>query len=142
VLIEAYTLDDADGETHYVATVNREQIARDSLDELVDEIVAQSEHIAEHGEHDWTLGRHYAEYMLEYGIADEAAARKKIEEKIKKTVYTPLKQDNGQVDATEIDDDLEEYPDEIVEEKKQEFRLHGTSDGRVFRDGSRYILAR
>lgn len=144
VLIEAYTLADADGTERYVATINRERIARDDVDSLVDELVEHAESLADDGEYATTFGRHYAEHLFEYGIVGEERSRKKLRERVRKTAYAPLlRQDNhARVEDHELEDDLEKYPDEIVDERLRTFQVKGTRHGRITQRDGYYVLER
>lgn len=144
ILVEAYRLEDADGTERYVATINRERVARDSVDALVDELLEHAESLSDGGEYADTFGQHYADHILEYGIVGEDNSRKKLRERIRKVVYAPLKrqQNHSRVEESEIDDDLGKYPDPIVDERLQTFRMKGTRDGRVFQRDGYYVLER
>ncbi|APX98703.1 hypothetical protein [Natronorubrum daqingense] len=142
ILIEAYTIEDADGTERYIATVNRERIARDDIDSLVDEVLEHAESLADDGQYATTLGQHYATNLFEYGIVGEETSRKKLRERVRKHVYTPLKQNNARIEESDIEDNLEEYPDSIVEERLQKFRTYGTRDGKVFRRDGYFVLER
>ena len=140
VLVEAWTLEDADDEEHYVARVNGERLARARVDDLVDEVIEQARHLREEGEFAQTFGRHHVKNLLEYGYVDENDSRQELRVEIQHTIENELKRRNGRAPKSAIDEALEEYPDTVVEEKQRDLRVHGARKWRLIRRGDYFLM--
>lgn len=142
LFVEGYTLEDADGGGHYVARLNGERMARGSIDAIVEEVVHQAEHLREHATYDEALGRAHAEQLLEYGFVDEADTRSKLGQEITSTFESELVARGGQARREVVDDELEDYPEDLVAKKRRDLRINGASDWRLVARGDHYLLSR
>lgn len=139
VYIEAYQLEDADGQDHYVAKLNGERIARAALSPLVDEVVEQATSLQESGEYTATFGRYHADNLLEHGIVDEQASERSMKREITASYEQLFDQYGGRVPKEAASDELDRYPDQHVATRKRELRTMGAEDWRLAeRDG--YLL--
>ena len=136
VYIEAVQVEDADGREHYVARVNGELLARSYLSAIVDEVVEQAASLRDTGEYTATFGRYHADGLLQHGIVDEDRSEYSLKREITGAFEQLFEKYDGRVPPDAVDDELEEYPDEHLAEKKRELKTRGADGWRLAeRDG-------
>lgn len=138
IIIEAWTLEDDDSDIHFVARVNGERLAHSELDVLVDDVIRHSESLTEDGEYEPSLPRQHADDLLEFGIVDEEDTKRKLKKSMKDEIVSNI--DGSGVGTEEFEELLDEYPEQVVEEKRRELRKKGCEHGRLVRQGDFYVL--
>lgn len=138
IYIEAFTLEDADGQDHFVARVNGKPLARSTLAPLVDEVLANAEALQDRGEYAATFGQYHADNLIQHGIIDEESSRSAMKREITAT-FEDLFDQYGRVPPEAADDELSRYPDDVVSEKERALRTEGADGWRLTKRHGYYV---
>lgn len=124
VTVRGYVLEDADGGTHYYATVDRTPVVADSAAAAREAAADVVEERASEGAVATRQPTLAAEYLTEYGIVDREAARRKTREQIRKAALKPVREAGGRMDRSDWDEafDREQFPAALVDERLRELR--------------------
>lgn len=112
VVIQAYTLETADGDPRYYALVNTVPVAAEDPAAATDAVLAVARDLFEDGEPSPMVEREFATDLLEYGIVDIEETRDKVRQSIKTEVFGRLaRADHGRLEAEALEAELEGYPE-------------------------------
>lgn len=119
---------------YYLGRVNGDvEVLGDTREDVTDAIIRVAEEISEDGEADPTLAEWRARLAFTFGIVEYDEAETKVGEKVRTSMVQPLRESNGIMERKEFDDEIEEYPVEVRERKKQEY------DNDILRVGEEYV---
>lgn len=136
VFVEAWRLEDANGDTRLYARLNGHEVAHDTVEGMTDEILDRCREAFEDGEIRPSLGSMYAESMTEYGIVGRERVRAKVRRKIRRDVRGNIREKNG-IRKEVLDEALlEKYPENVYDEMMSYLRRKGEIDER----GGRYVM--
>lgn len=112
VTIQGWRLKDHVDERHPYAMLNgRYDLAREDVDELVDEILEATASIQSGGRPDPTLGTYHAESLLELGQTDEQLTRDRVKERARKLILDELRPVGHPVDRDDVEDVSRDVPE-------------------------------
>lgn len=114
VLVQGYVLEDDDDETHPLAVINgRVEIARTSVDDVVDETIDAIAAIQGGEEYGPTIGTWHADNLLELGIVTEEETRAGVRERARKTIMDELRPVGRSRDLDDVERVAERIPEPI-----------------------------
>lgn len=153
-LIQVYPpLTDANGEEKYFVRVNGEGLAHDTLEGEADidpdvEVVSNIGEAVEvavddlftDGEVKPSVATWHARNMFRFGIVDINDTTKKIMQKMRRDVFPRLEKKGGKMETTKLRRKIEDYPEDIREDKWAEWHVHGTKEGTLRQRGDYTVL--
>ena len=117
-----YVLKDDDGTAHYLIEVDDERVAATDRDRVVSAAVRAGREIADSEDPTMTIERAAADALFEQGVVDDQEVREKQREQIRKTAFAVLRTYGPEVDRDRWDRRLEDYPEDLREERLRELR--------------------
>lgn len=114
VLVQGYVLEDDDGGTHPMAVINgRVEIARASIDDVVDETVDAIAAVQTGEAYGPTVGTWHARNVLELGVITEEETRAAARERARKTIMDELRPVGRPRDRDDVERVAERIPESI-----------------------------
>lgn len=131
VVIEAFEIEDADGEPIYIARVDGHELAHRDRDALIDIAISVAEHRFETGETPATFAHYYYEEATEHGHVDIQFVADEFMGDIKTRIQATLRENGGELEVETMDKELtEEYSESAYRTALHWLRNHGDVDVR------------
>ena len=131
VVVEAFELEDADGEAIYVARVDGHELAHRERDVLVDIVLEVAEQRLEERETPATFAHYYFEEVTEHGRVDIDFVADEYQGDIKTRVVASLRENGGELEVESLDEQMtEKYAESAYRRALSWLRKHGDVDVR------------
>lgn len=124
VVIQAYLLETADGETLFYARANTTAVAHTDRDAVVDAVMNATRDLFDDGEVRPMIARAFARDAIEFGIVDVDETETRIRQDVRTEVVGQLRR-RGRIERETLEDDLEKFPEHIWSEWIRERRIRG-----------------
>jgi len=137
VVVEAFTLEDANGEPIYVARVDGHELAHRDKDVVVRVALKEVRACFEHGETEPSFAHYYYEEATEHGHVDIGFVADEYRGDIKTRIDATLRKHDGELEVKKLDKEMmEEYADAAYRKAIRELEGRGEIDVRL----GKYVL--
>jgi hypothetical protein len=136
-VVEAFVLEDDDGEMHPYARLNGTPMAHNDVDTLVDELVAASQAAKADGEIPPSVERKHAEDLLDYGLTSVEETETKLQQWVHDEIVGNLRNNEGALPVEDLEQRLDDYPDDLWQQQLRALRL---KRGLIQQRGDYYVL--